>query len=433
MADEQLEQLAEHANTWIESALRTGAADRPGFEDAARRCYEYAEIPWHGRVVWVGSPHVLAFAGPVAALVLAARRGTVSDEEQITARVTDSLREAVRDRVLDAAVRAMDERTHGALARQVDRPRQSLFAIYEAVAEALQSEAGLLGKDGMGSTVREAVDSATGGAQQAEVLSWMWRAVSRKLLPGGYFSSNPSAWSPPITSALREVVKLELADDLWGRSHAFELATRSAYAWYPCRDFVMVCEWPVEIHTEPARPLFSGGPLTYQLHRTDGPAMAWPDGWALHGVHGRRVAGWIIDHPERITVRNIESEGNAELRRLMIERYGWPRYISDCGAKVVDQVPMDHKIPGLRGARLLRKVLPGEPEPIVYLEMLNSTPEPDGTYRRYLERIDPKAYDGSAGTSCHAALASRWHYRDENGELRRTFSDWRDYCPTAES
>ena len=55
-------------------------------------------------------------------------------------------------------------------------------------------------------------------------------------------------------------------------------------------------------------------------------------------------------------------------------------------------------------------------EPIVYLEMLNSTPEPDGTYKRYLERIDPNAYGGMAGRSCHAAMASRWRpvcrYRD---------------------
>lgn len=77
--------------------------------------------------------------------------------------------------------------------------------------------------------------------------------------------------------------------------------------------------------------------------------------------------------------------------------------------------------------------LPDEEEPIVYLEMRNSTPEADGTFRRYLERIDPNAYEGDAGRLCHAAMASRWMHRDDNGSLVPTFERWQDYRPTSES
>jgi hypothetical protein len=118
---------------------------------------------------------------------------------------------------------------------------------------------------------------------------------------------------------------------------------------------------------------------------------------------------------------------------VLLERYGFPRYMAECGAEVVDEIPRDHTIVGLRGARLLSKVLPGEPEPVVYLEMVNSSPEPDGTYRRYLERIDPKAYGGDAGRLCHAAMASRWRHRDGSGQLRLSFADWREYQPLEES
>jgi hypothetical protein len=145
------------------------------------------------------------------------------------------------------------------------------------------------------------------------------------------------------------------------------------------------------------------------------------------------MPAWVIEHPEAITVEAIEREEDVEVRRVMLDRYGWSRYVADSGAEVIDQVPMDHEIRGLRGARLLHKVLPDEPEPIVYLDMLNSTPDPDGTFRHYLERIDPNAYGGEAGRSCHAAMASRWHYRADNGELRRTFERWQDYRPEAES
>jgi hypothetical protein len=118
---------------------------------------------------------------------------------------------------------------------------------------------------------------------------------------------------------------------------------------------------------------------------------------------------------------------------VMMERYGWARYMRDCGARVVDQCADSHELIGLRGARLLRKELPGEPEPIIYLDMLNSTPEPDGTVKRYLERINPATYNGDAAKSCHAAMASRWMHRDENGRLQHTFKDWRDYRPAFES
>jgi hypothetical protein len=170
-----------------------------------------------------------------------------------------------------------------------------------------------------------------------------------------------------------------------------------------------------------------------RLHRVDGPAVSWADGWRLYSVHGHLTPEWIIEHPHAITVAAIEQEHNAEVRRIMPERYGWARYITDCGAQIVDAVPLDHPVAGLRGARLLRTELPGEPQPIVFLEMINSTPEADGSHRRYLQRVDPNSYDSDAGRYCHAAMASLWHHRDETGALQRTFMSWRDYVPTVES
>ena len=63
------------------------------------------------------------------------------------------------------------------------------------------------------------------------------------------------------------------------------------------------------------------------------------------------------------------------------------------------------------------------------MDLLNSTPEPDGTVKRYLLRVDPNAYGGEASRFIHAAVASTW--RNADGSL--TFSDWRDYDPDAES
>lgn len=198
---------------------------------------------------------------------------------------------------------------------------------------------------------------------------------------------------------------------------------RHCHWWFPYKGLALVSERPRVLSVDEAG----------RLHGTQGPALEYGDGYSLHAWHGVPVEPRLITEPASITVSEIEHESNAELRRVMIERYGWTRYITDCGARVVDQVPEDHPVLGLRGARLLVKELAGEREPIVYLEMINSTAEADGTHKRYLERIDPKAYGGDAGRLCHAAMASRWHHRNPRGLLVRTFRDWRDYVPSAES
>ncbi len=168
-------------------------------------------------------------------------------------------------------------------------------------------------------------------------------------------------------------------------------------------------------------------------HCADGPSHRWRDGWSLyhwHGVHIPPGRESIILSPEQISVAAIEEEENAELRRVMVERYGAARYVTDSGATVVEELPPDHQVIGLRSARLLRKDLKGDrDESILFVDLLNSTPEPDGTVKRYLLRVDPSAYGGDASRHVHAAVASTW--RNADGSL--TFTSWRDYNPDAES
>jgi hypothetical protein len=80
--------------------------------------------------------------------------------------------------------------------------------------------------------------------------------------------------------------------------------------------------------------------------------------------------------PERITAEQIETETNAEVRRVMIERYdsvrGAGAYLKDSGAQIIAQD---------EGGILYRKNLEGD-EPMVMVRVLNSTPEPDGVMSR---------------------------------------------------
>jgi hypothetical protein len=235
------------------------------------------------------------------------------------------------------------------------------------------------------------------------------------------------AWYPYISGRHRYAFS-RLFEQVWGvgdtdaRERAYQSAAAGACCWYPHREFLIASEWPCELRPEllRARP-----------GRPGGQALLWKDRWGVHLQGGHRVPQWVIEQPDALTVARIESERNAEVRRVLIEHYGWQRYIRDCGAEVVDSVPESHAIAAFRGARLLRKELPGEPEPLVYLEMRNAAPGADGADTRHLERIDPYAYDGDAGRLCHAAMASRWRHRDSSGQLALTFARWQDYMPTS--
>jgi hypothetical protein len=68
-------------------------------------------------------------------------------------------------------------------------------------------------------------------------------------------------------------------------------------------------------------------------------------------------------------------------------------------------------------------------EPIIMVDLLNSTPEPDGSVKRYLLRVDPNAYGGEASRDCLAAVASTWRMPD--GAL--AFKRPSDYSPIFES
>jgi hypothetical protein len=429
-------QLPAHAASWVRIGLTTGSADRETFEQAAARCYAHAQLAWHGRVVWVESPLIMAHT----ASILAQQAHSLSDADSLmpvlAAALSQTVHRAASQAVSSAAYAGALNTLCGAMERAVDGPLCN--SIRDAIHAALREEP----DEQTHTAVSRAVQAAAGEPLPQRLI----RAAMAQGAWGvprwyGYFSGQFGAggwrWGGAVLSSfLREICRLELPGDLWDRSRAWEQTVRSACWWYPHRDFLLACERPREIHLEPGvpRPAPPGEhPASHRLHRTDGPALSWPDGWSIHAVHGVRVPGWIIERPETLTVLHIDNERNAEIRRVMLERYGWARYIADCGAEVVDSIPMDHEIAGLRGARLLRRQLAGEPEPIVFLEMRNSTLEPDGSHRRYLERIDPAAYGGDAGRLCHAAMASRWHTRDEGGQLRRTFERWQDYRPTAES
>lgn len=101
--------------------------------------------------------------------------------------------------------------------------------------------------------------------------------------------------------------------------------SKSRCWWWPYRSFVVVSDGP-ELHLD------EDG----RVHRTDGPAVDFADGYGLYFFRNFNVPERVVMHPESLTVDEIDKETNAEVRRIMIERLGHGNYLQKAGARVVD-------------------------------------------------------------------------------------------------
>lgn len=141
-----------------------------------------------------------------------------------------------------------------------------------------------------------------------------------------------------------------------------------------------------------------------RLNNINGPAVSFgkDSQCNVYAVRGVRVTKKIIDRD--YTYKDIDTESNAEVRRVMIELYGQDKYIIDSKATVVHSDDF---------GTLYRKELEGD-EPLMMVKVVNSTPEPDGSYKDYWIRVDPNAYGGLK--TARAAVASTFR-NPEDGSL----------------
>ena len=120
-----------------------------------------------------------------------------------------------------------------------------------------------------------------------------------------------------------------------------------------------------------------------------GPALLYPDGFGIWAIHGVRVPQRVIEAPTTITAQEVAAEQNVAVRRVMIERMGTARYLREAGAVKVNTDDW---------GTLWSLDSPGD-ERIVMVEVLNSTPEADGSFSTYWLRVPP------ATRTAHAAVA----------------------------
>ncbi|MFH8342511.1 DUF6745 domain-containing protein [Streptomyces sp. AM6-12] len=344
--------VTETVHAWRAVASATGSADRAAAEEGVRLAYRLAGLPEPETVVWADSPR----AGAALAVRLTAD-GTAGR----------AVRDAVRTRPWANARR-----------RLLDRLGPAGWAGHWALTGAQLWDGMVM----LTERIRTGVVPDGAGPAAASVVTTH--------TPAG---DSAGAAEPSPTE---EGARLVLLDAVLGQHDAAWLAAfdgqeggealagiaavaRAAGWWWPYEKVAVVCERPVELHLDEAG----------RLDRGDGPALAYPDGFALYAWRGMPVPAEFLDELTELTPRRIREEENAELRRVMLEHYGYDRYLKESGA-----APVQRDETGV----LWRLELDGD-EPQVMVEVVNSTPEPDGTHRTYWLRVPPRTRTAREGVA----------------------------------
>ncbi|MEV0182027.1 DUF6745 domain-containing protein [Streptomyces sp. NPDC050625] len=351
----------EETALWRACAAETTPADRERAERGVRLAYRRAGLPEPERVVWAGSPREaitlirgLEDTGPsvreaVRTAPWAAERGRLHAE---LGPVGWSAHWSVTGGLLWENTQAL-----------VERIRQGVLEDLTGTAQGgVGGAAGPGASEGAGTPDR--ATRAARSRQEAEI---------RLLLLDAVLGQHDAPW---LAAFPTDRAPLDGLGEV----------CRSAGWWWPFAKVAVVCERPTALHRDEAG----------RLDRGDGPALAYPDGFALYAWRGMPVPAAFLAELRTLTPERIRAEENAELRRVMLEYYGYDRYLEDSGARPVHQDET---------GTLWRIDLDGD-EAVVMVEVINSTPEPDGTRRTYWLRVPPTTRTAREGVAWTFGVAA---------------------------
>jgi len=333
-----LELRSYHAR-WSAIRRSTEPADRGAAEEGVRLAYLAAGLDAPARMVWCDSP---------IALARAARRACHTDG----ANVRPALIDRPRRQVLAQLRRRVSRQVMAQIEESVNPADALLAAASETVAQAIPHDnASLL--------VRY---------RRSEPLSWS--SVVQALLGRQGFRHDAAgphdlSWLSTC-DYLRRVLGLTVETE---RLAGLSLLAANA-GWL--QPHAQTC-WLSE------RPELLRGDASDRLHDATGPALRYRDGWSAFAWRGVEVPRWMIERPERITLAAIDEQANVQVRRCMIEIMTPQRYVEEGGAICIAEDET--------GILWRRTWLHADSWAAV--EVINATPEPDGTRKHFFLQVPP--------------------------------------------
>ncbi|GAB2628515.1 hypothetical protein Aab01nite_21960 [Paractinoplanes abujensis] len=373
---------------WLAAAVDTTPADRPAAEAGVREAYRRAGLTAPERIFWLGSPR----AGAIAAALLSAG-ASPSPDQAPTGPAPDTLASGVDGPIV--------QQVRDALLSQGWRPGPGMGASVrrqvrtEPWAAARERASGVLGPEGWAQLGAAAgrrswalvMDRVAGRIRLrlGEDLAAEFPAARPRLLDAIY-GQHDGVWLSTFEAADRLHPGSGLLDGLTGLT----AVARHCGWWWAGSRFAILTE----------RPSLLARDNVGRLHRGEGPAIGYPDGYALWAWRGMPIPTDLAAELPHLTADRIGAESNAELRRVMLEHFGYERYLQEAGARALHQDET---------GTLWHLPLTGD-EPLVMVEVVNATPEPDGTSRVYWLRVPPGTRTARAGVAWTFGLtADEYH------------------------
>jgi hypothetical protein len=337
LTPEQTAALARYRARWAAIRRSTASADRAAAEEGVRLAYRAAGFEPPARLVWCESP---------VALSMAALRPSRTDGPNIRPAVVDRPRRQVA-----ALIRKRIRTRVKALVENMVNPADALVAsVADMVAQAAaQQRVSLLDR-----------------LLRSQPLSWS--VAYRVLLDRQGFRHDAAgqhelAWLG-IYEFFRNVLGLRAeTEPVLG---LFQVAANLGWL----QPHLHTC-WLAE------RPSLLRGDANDRLHDAGGPALRFPDGWAVWAWKGVEVPRWLIEQPEKITLKSIDDEVDVQVRRCMIEIMTPQAYVAQGGA-----VRVAEDETGI----LWRKTWLAF-DAWAAVEVINATPEPDGTHKHFFLQV----------------------------------------------
>lgn len=350
---EQAAQLPVYGSRW--DAMRR-ATSRPDLARAGawvRDMYAAASLPPPGEIAWERGPADLAAAW-------SKRRHAAGDN------VRASIVDAVRRKTELAVDRAIGLQVRMLLANEPGLSRTAEFCV----------------------TIDEAVLQLVARSQpglRTRLADFLPRRRRRLSFPSSSFNPLLAPWLGAM-QYLHDIAGLVRQTDslagLWG------LAGEASWI-VPHQHVCWLMEKPQLIRHD----------ASGRLHAADGPAVGYADGSKAYAWKGILLPARVIERPDSIDVPSIDAANDPQIRRCMIDIMTPKRFIEQGGAYRVAQDET-----GILWRQRWRW------EAWAAVEVINGTPEPDGTYKHYFLQVPPTVRTPREAVAWTYGLSER-HYR----------------------
>jgi hypothetical protein len=309
---EQEAYLPRFREQWLDRGVATGPCDRDRTETAVKKLYAAKNIPAPKIVIWMDSPLGGCFAAGVLKQLPAAKDQL---RDQLQGQLGDQLRGQLQGQLGGQLWGQLRDQLWGQLWGQLrGQLRDQLWGqLRGQLRDQLRDQL-------LGQLLVQLVGQLWGQLRD-QLWGQLWgqlRGQLRDQLNQCGFGQHDASWvawlrfGQHIGASLTPAYAMDGFDGL-----------SDAGWWWPFGGVVVFTDRPARlVRDERGR-----------MSSEDGPAIRYQDGWQLWYLRGVAVDEQIVMRPETQTIQQIRGEKNEEVKRLRIERWGWPQYLTGINAK----------------------------------------------------------------------------------------------------